>query len=45
MPVAIRSTLVLPDRIELLRPDISPLKDHEFFDQLSTAVYQPEDQS
>ena len=36
--------MVLPDRIELLRSDTSPLKDRGFFDPLSLAVYQLGDQ-
>lgn len=36
--------MVLPDRIELLWSDTSPLKDHGFFDPLSPDVYQLEDQ-
>ena len=35
---------MLPDRIELLRSDTSPLKDHGFFDPLTLTVYQLGDQ-
>jgi hypothetical protein len=40
-----KEELVLPDRIELLRSGTSLLKNHEFFDPLTLAVYQLGDHS